>query len=72
MLFFFLIKIELTFPFDFAQVHLALEAPDLICCVSIPGPINIFRLQPSSAFSAGFNRSLSEGLAGGGRDCAGA
>lgn len=54
-------KIELAFPFDFAQVHLALEAPDVICCVLIPGPINIFRLQPSSAFSTCFSRSLSAG-----------
>lgn len=61
-------KIGLAFPFDFAQVHLALEAPDVIWCVLIPGPINIFRPQPGSAFSTCFNWSLSGGLAGGGRD----
>lgn len=42
-------KIELAFPFDFAQVHLALEAPEVICCILIPDPVNIFRLQPGSA-----------------------
>lgn len=65
-------KIELVFPFDFAQVLLALEALDVICCGLISGPINIFRLQPSSALSTSFNGSLSGELAGGGRDYAGA
>lgn len=57
-------KIELEFPFDFARVCLALEAPEVICRILIPNPVTIFRLRPSRALSTCSNCSPLRGLAG--------